>query len=211
MGVVTDFSRQRADAQNALQNARGLMRKRPAEAFDLFRTIAQAYPFEEDIRDDALRISGELEDQAIKDIQGLETALNDFRIYASPDALLTLQGLTTQLEGQFLSQDEDPAGQGPIVERVAELVKAAHEAEHAWQVERAMPALERLERLIGLLENSEAYRPLAAVYAQTVLDRYKSLAPFAPDVQKRVAATEERLNKLLENETVRNAIPPKAN
>ncbi len=208
MAIVTDFRLQEQQAKKDLAEARSLMRTAPARAFIALRRVAQAYPFDESVRDEAMRLAGELEERTLKDLDALELALHEFRIYRSPAALDVLRERSDAMAAQFLAETDEEARRGPIVERVAAVVQEVDAARREYRMRSAQPEFERLERLVGLLGNVEGYQPVAAVYARAMLDRYADLGELEPDVKRRLDAARERLEKLVSLEGVRDAMPP---
>ena len=208
LDVISDFRLQEKQAKADLAEARSLMRTAPARAFVALRRVAQAYPFDEGVRDEAVRLAGELEKSTLEDLDGLERALHEFRIYRSPAALADLTRRSDAMAEQFLSETDEEARRGPIVERVLAVVEEVDVARRDHRLASAAPEFERLERLVGLLGAVDGYEPVAAVYAQALLDRYDDLGALEPDVQRRLDAARERLDKLVNLEGVRDAMPP---
>lgn len=203
--LVSDFTQQRRQAKADLGNAKRLVSSAPGQAIAALRDVAQAYPFEASVRDDAVRLAGELETQARLDVGALAQALGEFRIYGSPEALARAEELASRLEGQFLGEK----GRGGSLEtELSDLVAQVQSARYEFEVEQASPGMDRLERLVGLLAKVEGYRPMAALYARTMLRRYEHLAEEAEDIARRLQAARERLEDLEKNDDVRNALPP---
>ncbi|MFV1957957.1 MAG: FHA domain-containing protein, partial [Planctomycetota bacterium] len=213
-GIVTDFGLEQQEARSRLADARSLVRRAPARAFEALRDVAERYPFEAGIRDEALKLASEVEDGLRRDVADLEGALEALRIYHSPEALEAVRTKATQMAARYLSgapasgAPVSGARGGALFDRVAKLVEEARQDGVAWALERATPAMERLERIVTLLADVESYRPIAAVYARAYIERYGPLAADSTDVKQRVRAMRERLGELTSDPSVREAVPP---
>jgi pSer/pThr/pTyr-binding forkhead associated (FHA) protein len=203
--VVTDFERQRERALGDLARARALLATAPGRAIASLRQVALEYPFEESVRDEALRLASEREDRTRQELDALEEALQAFRIFGSRDALASVDEKTSRLEGLFLGPGHPS---GPLETRLAELVRAAGEARRAWAVEQAEQEVDRMQRLFGLLAADEGYRPLAVLYARSLLDRFGDLAGHTPDLQRRLDLVRAQLDEIVADPAVQRAIPP---
>ncbi len=203
--VISDFTKQRSQAEQALTQARKLAFTAPGRAIQELSNVANAFPFEEQVRDEALRLASELETKAIADVQALDSALADYRIYRSGEALAKMEGLTVELAERFLGA----AGRGGRLEaEISELVAEAREARKEYDVEHALPGVDRLERIAVLLSDSKGYQPMAALYWRTLLRRYGDLGKDAPDIARRLEAARQKLGDLEKIAEVQEALPP---
>ncbi len=207
LSLTTDFSSQRDVARKELEAAKLLRDRRPAEALDQLRRIAQANPFNPEVRDQAIQIAGELEGKVRDELTEGEASLARFRVYGSADSLADVKARAKRFTERFLG-GPDPADR-PLVKRVQEFTDQVGQAETAWELDRATPVLDRLERLVDLLGEEVAYRPVAAVYARALLARYQDLAASSPDLAKRLADVKQKLDKLEATPEVQAALPPK--
>ena len=87
-------------------------------------------------------------------------------------------------------------------------MKEVEAADREHRLVAAAPEIDRLERLVSLLDEVEDYQPIAAVYARSVLDRYGDLGALDPDVKRRLDGIRERLDKLTSVEGLKDALPP---
>ena len=206
MEILSDFSGQRSAADAELMAARRLEGTRPGEAIRAYREVALKWPFEKEIRETALKRAGDLEKAAQQSVLALGTAVREFGVYRSADALHAMETLATDLEAKFLG---DTAPEGTLETTLAELVAQVKTGRGEFEVELAMPGLDRLERLYTLLETATGYRPMAALYARAVIERYEHLENVAPDIARRIQVAREKLAELEKHEDVGAALPPK--
>ncbi|MHC5011421.1 MAG: FHA domain-containing protein [Planctomycetota bacterium] len=205
--IITDFALQRDRAQQDLAAARALLGTQPGLGIAELRRVAQSYPFDEAVHDTALTLAQQRAERARADLDELDDAVRAFQIYGSSDALADMSAKAERLEAQFLAEGHPS---GPIETRLEELLGQVRQSSRAYAVEHAEPELARLERLVRLLGDDEAYRPLAALYARALADRFGSLSDQSPDLARRIDAVAKRFDELTAEATVRDAIPPRA-
>jgi len=203
--LTTDFTKQRGEAADALKRAKALAQASPGLAVQQLREIAIENPFEESVRDEALRVAAEIETRTRADVDALKTSLEDYRIYGSNDALEQMEKQATALAALFLGE---PGRGGTFEPEIADLVQKVHVARVEHEIEQASPHVDRLERIAGLLDDSEGYKPMAALYLRALIHRYESLATDAEDIARRLQAAKTKLEELEQDETVREALPP---
>jgi len=205
LDVISDFSKQKKKADLALKAAKKLAAGAPGRAIQELRNVANAFPFEEAVRDEALTLASKLEGEAIANQTALEDALGQYRIYRSDDALQAMETLSTKLDALYLGE----ASRGGSLEtEIQELVTQVREARKEHDVELALPGVDRLERIAVHLSDSEGWRPLAAVYWRSMLHRYEKLMADAPDIARRLKSAKEQFDALKQDENVKSALPP---
>ena len=166
--LVTDFTGQMREAEDRLAAARSLSAKAPGLAIVGLRTVAQAYPFNPQIRDEAVRLADELETQARGQKTALEDALRDYGVYRSSESLVPMEQLAERLGAQFLGEGRP---EGAMEAEIQGLVDGVRAARRTYDLEQAEPGVERLERLVSLLGaqgGAAGDRPLAALYARAM-------------------------------------------
>ncbi len=210
IAIVADYKQQRQAAQEALAAARGKLQAVPGEGIEALRAVALAYPFDEGVRDQATSLAATAEQQALADIQELETSLANFEIYQSPDALDNMERRLAALQAAF----PERAGEGGSLETaVASLGARAKQASDQWYETFADAELTRLSNLADMLtkdgENDE-YQPMAALYLRAIESRFGHLASEATAFGRRVLAARKKLAALEASETVKQAVPPPA-
>ena len=206
--LVTDFTGQMREAEDRLAAARSLSAKAPGLAIVGLRTVAQAYPFNPQIRDEAVRLADELETQARGQKTALEDALRDYGVYRSSESLVPMEQLAERLGAQFLGEGHP---EGAMEAEIRGLVDGVRAARKTYDLEQAEPGVERLERLVSLLGaqgGAAGDRPLAALYARAMLRRYEHLVPSSPDLARRLEAARARLGELGGSAEVKDTLPP---
>ena len=129
------------------------------------------------------------------------------RVRGLPEALGDLPSATLADEIESLYLGEGNPG-GPLETEVASLVAAARLEAASFIAERSGPEVERLERLVRLLDEVEEYHPLAALYARTIVDRYSPLVDSSPDIKKSVETAREYLARYGLVARVLDSLPP---
>ena len=205
LDLISDFTKQRDQADQALKEAKKLATSAPGRAIQELRNVANAFPFEETVRDEALELSARLEGQALKDKQALEEAVAEYRVYRSADALARMEALASRLAELFLGE---AGAEGSLETEITTLVSQVREARKEYDVALAMPGVDRLERIAALLSGAEEYKPLAAVYWRTLLERYEPLRQDAPDIARRLKSAQDVFDELLKIPDVQEALPP---
>jgi pSer/pThr/pTyr-binding forkhead associated (FHA) protein len=203
--IVSDFTKQRRRAEGAMAEARALLATAPGRAIGALRQIALEYPFDETVREEALRLSSERADQARAETEALADALRAFQIYGTEDALAAARTRAERARALYLAEGN---ATGPLETRFAELVDQVAEAERAYAVERVGPEIDRLQRLVGLLEHDPEHRPLAVLYGRSLVERFTPLADHSEDLKRRLEDVRARLEAMTADESVRGAVPP---
>jgi hypothetical protein len=219
--VVTDFSLQQGQAKSRLADAKAQAASRPAVAIRLLRGVAQEYPFDKAVAQEAIRVADELEKDSLRQIDEFATALDRYRIYRSQEALGQVEEkYSRKLASQFLTAGTAANEMGPLETRVDELVRAATDARRDHDRANALPELLRLEKVVSLLASSTGgteggpardYKLVAAVYADAILDRFKAWEGEDSDLGRRIQAIRklaEELKDPKESPGVADALPP---
>lgn len=199
--VVTDFEVQSRAAQDALDAAETEVRQRPGSGIRMLREVAVLYPFNERVRNRAVQVAEESERAAREEIGAFSQALAAFRIFRSADTLAALDGQSRALSAKY------PAGgTGPLETAVHELRAEADEALALYYSEHAGAELSRLEKLGDLLADLEGYKPMAAIFYRTIVDRFGHLEG-EDSFGRRVARARTRFEQLMSEEGVAAAVP----
>jgi pSer/pThr/pTyr-binding forkhead associated (FHA) protein len=199
--VVTNLEAERQRAQAELDVALRGLDTSPGQAIEALRRVADGYPFHDAIRREALDAIGRRTERADKDLKELKDLLDAFAVYGSGDVLREASTRAERLATQFPVQ----AGNS-LADRAADLVKQARVARVRHAEQAAEPEVRRLVRLAQMLEGEPGYEPVAAVYYDEIVRRFRDLPPDSPS-GKRVAEAEARLKALLEKPQVSAAFP----
>ncbi|MGE0191678.1 MAG: FHA domain-containing protein [Planctomycetota bacterium] len=195
--TVTDYGPSRRIAEQRLSAARLRLSEQPVAAIADLRGIAQEFPFNEGVREEALRLAASRERQLADQVDEAAAALRAHEIFGSADTLQTATakvGDAARLLG-LEGQDAPPVGSGPVVTRAHELVVALAEARAA-QVARAAGAeVARLERLATMLQGVDGYEPMAALYLRILVDRFGDTTS-DPALEARLEQARTRLDAL---------------
>lgn len=167
--LLTNFEVQQRAAQDRLQAARALGGRRPAEAIDALRALAQEFPFLRALRDDALQQADELERRARQEIDAFAEAVDEFEIFAGAEELARAEERGQALLERFPGRGE---ASGALEQDVAALAARLAERRAEYLLENAGKELGRLARLAGLLADTEGYRPMAVIYYREIVRRF---------------------------------------
>jgi pSer/pThr/pTyr-binding forkhead associated (FHA) protein len=207
--VVTDFAQQAQRAQEDLESARTLLSSDPGQAIQRLRIVAQKYPFNARVRDDALKLATEREDKALKDLQALDAALAAFRVFRSDETLQDAETKSRALSAEFLVGGGGPVlDDGSIGSQVRERRQAVARLRQQYDAENAVPEVIRLERLAGALTETGGFEATAALFYRAILDRFGGLGSEDTDLGRRLKAIEAKYEELAGRPGVREALPP---
>ncbi len=204
--VVTDYDVQARAANDELNNAESLVRREPGRGIEQLRKIATLYPFNERVHNRAISLADESEGAARKELDGYRGSLQRFRIFRSADTLADLDEWTKKIRDRYPSRGE---ANGQLENTAGEIDKAAADARAAYYAEHAGAELTRLERLADLLADVDGYKPMAAIFYRTIVDRFGHLEG-DDSFGRRVARAKTRFEELTKDATVAAAVPKSA-
>ncbi len=206
--VVVNFDGERQQAKAALRDAKTLVDKSPGPGIRALDRVAEEYPFEAEIRNQAIVAARAREERAKKDAQDLQQALDLFAVYRDGSSLGDVVRKAEALDVQF------PAAEGAVglEATIRSLVAQAADARIRHDVESAGPEVKRLSRLARLLEQEKGFEVVAAVYFDTVVRRFGDLEVAAATVGaaelgKEIKDCREHRDALLSKPEVRAAFP----
>lgn len=208
LSVVTDFARQAQAAVTALEQAKALRVQAPGKAVRALRQVAQEYPFEAKVQEEASRLAAELDARGAKDLAELKESLQAFRILGSPAALADMQARAQRMQATFLADGEAPA-EGSFEAEVAAQVKDAGAAARGFAVARALPDAERLLRAAEMLRDAKGFRSMAALVYGSLTRSYGALAAEGGPMADLLAQAQGRLDELLKDPDVKSTLPPR--
>lgn len=195
--TVTDYEPSRRTAQQRLSAARLQLADQPVAAIADLRGIAQEFPFNEGVREEALRLASNRERELADLVDEAAAALRANQIFGSEDTLATatdkVRSAATLLG--LDGQQAPPEGSSPVVVRAHELMVALGEARAAHIARAAGAEVGRLERLASMLQGVEGYEPMAALYLRILVDRFGE-GPPDPTLEARLEQARARLQAL---------------
>lgn len=198
--TTTDYGPSGRTARSRLDNARQVLAERPIDGVREMRAIAQEFPFNDSVRDEALRLAAARESELAEAIDAGAAALRAHEIFGSDE---TLAEATRQVRAlaSLVGVDgvaaPDPQA-GPLVTRVHEMAAALATARADHLARAAGDNLGRLERLADMLQGMPGYEPMAALYLRILVDRYGQ-GPPDPALASRVEEARARLQDLRTN------------
>ncbi len=202
--IVAEFEGERVQARTELSRALDLVRQTPGTGIRRLREVAQSYPFDKDVRGEALAKAAEAEEAARKAIGELADALERADVFRSVDAIEEAEAKARALSAQF------PGTEGTFEPTVADLAGKARALRARYDLARATPEVKRLVRLAQLLEEEKGFASLAAVYYEDVATRYAGLEAAqgeGAEVAALVKQARERFQALVADAEVRKAVP----
>ncbi len=207
--VVMNFDGERQRAQQALREAKTLVDKAPGPGIKRLDAVADEFPFEAEIRAQALSAARAREDRAKKDMQGLQQALDLFAVYRDRPSLDDVMRRSDELDRQF-PDSPNPLGQEATIR---DTVAKAKDARLSYEIAAAGPEVKRLTRLAKLLEQEPGFEVMAALYYDAVVHRFGDLETMAPagPLPEQIADSRKSLAALLEKPGVRESFPKLGN
>jgi hypothetical protein len=211
--LVPSFDGERQRAQQALREAITLLDRSAGEGIVRLRQVAEEFAFQEDVRKEALARAGEREDRARQDVRALAEAVSRFSVYGDDASLRDAESRAADLERQFPSGGQ---AAGALELSVRDLAAQVRAARAGFEVRRAGAEVRRLSRLAQLLEQEEGYKAVAAMYYDTLVRRYGTLAQAAagaalaaPETEtlQKVEEARVRRDELLKSPEVKAAFP----
>lgn len=206
--IASDFTRQAQAAQQALDQAKALAARAPGEGARALRQVAQEYPFEAKVQEEASRLAAQLDANAAQELGELREALQAFRTLGSPAALADLQARTGRLSATYLAGAAAPA-EGSFEASLAAVVRDAENAARGFAVARALPDAERLMRAADMLRGSRGFEAMAAIVYGSVTRSYGALGGDAGPMAELVAEAAARLAELEQDPAVKAVLPPR--
>ena len=205
LDLISDFTKQRDQADQALKEAKKLATSSPGRAIQELRNVANAFPFEETVRDEALELAARLEGQALEDGRRSRRPWPTTR---STGPRTRWRGWRRLRAGSRSCSSERPARRAASRPTSRRSSRRCARSARSYDVALAMPGVDRLERIAALLSGAEEYKPLAAVYWRTLLERYEPLQEDAPDIARRLKSAKDVFDELMKNPAVQEALPP---
>ena len=195
--TVTDYGPSSRAADQRLSAARLRLPEEPVAAIADLRGIAQEFPFNEGVREEALRLASNRERQLADLVDDAAAALRANQIFGSEETLATATDKVRSAAALLGLQGEQapPEGSSPVVARAHELMVALGEARAAHIARAAGAEVGRLERLASMLQGVEGYEPMAALYLRILVDRFGE-GPPDPALEARLEQARARLQAL---------------
>lgn len=203
--LVMNFDGERQRAQQALRDAKALVDKSAGPGIKRLYAVADEFPFETEIRTQALAVARQREDRAQKDLKGLQQGLDLFAVYRDQPSLADATRRADELDVQFPASGEASQQEASIREAISK----ARTARLAHEIATAGPEVKRLTRLAKLLEQEQGFEVMAALYYDAVVHRFGELesAAGAPELSSQIADCRKSLATLLEKPGVRASFP----
>jgi pSer/pThr/pTyr-binding forkhead associated (FHA) protein len=205
---VTDFSAQAKAAKDALDAAGKLSRTSPGAGIAALRRVAQAYPFEAGVAEEASRQARDLEAKAVASIGSLRESVESFRILGSPATLAEMKKRLVQMRASFPSSGEKPV-EGSFDDQIARLEAQAADLERAYTLGSIAPRTQRLTRLAESLAATPGYEAMAALVYRDLADRLTPLLAGSPAGTGLLTRLQEEAARLQEKPGVQQALPPR--
>lgn len=203
VALVTDYTLQSKQAQTALSEAQAVLRDQPGVGIEKLRQVAVEFPFEPALVEVALEAAATRETRAKADIDALERALHEFKIYRSDESLATAVSLRDRLAKEF-----PPRADGLLERRVEELVAGVDSERATYFQEVKGPELNRLEELAALLSATDGYKPMAVLFLRTIEREFADVQADTP-MGRRVAQAKATLATMLKsNPNLAEHVPP---
>lgn len=204
--LVMNFDGERQRAQQALRDGKALVDKSPGPGIQRLYAVADEFPFETEIRTQALAAARQREDRAAKDLKALQQSLELFAVYRDLPSLGDVTRRADEMDAQFPAPSEPATGQ---VASIRDAISKAREVRMQHEIAAAGPEVKRLSRLAKLLEQEQGFEVMAALYYDAVIHRFGDLelASGAPDLTTQIADCRKSLATLLEKPGVRASFP----
>src|SRR5262245_26980078 len=204
--LVTGFASEHALAIQHLRDAELKADTSVGEAIQDLQRVAQEFPFEEQVRGQALAKAQALQERTRSDLKALDDVAVRFSVLGSEDALVELEKRAADLAKQFPA---DRASAGTLEQTVAAQIAAARAARWKFDADRAGPEIRRLQKLAALLEQERGFEVEAAAYYDSIVRRFERLASEQPDsdVGRQVDDARKKRDELLAKPEVRASWP----
>ncbi len=194
--TVTDYNPSRLTAESRLSAARLLRAEQPVAAIAELQAIAQEYPFEDRVRDEALRLAAAGERELGDRADAAALALRRHQIFGSEETLAAASKEIDALAERVGVDGATPpsAGASPLVTRVHELAVGLAEERAAHVASVVATRVGRLHRLATMLEGEPGYEPMAALYLRILVATGEEVAD--PAAEPRFQQARERLEAI---------------
>lgn len=207
--LVMNFDGERQRAQQALRDAKTLVDKSAGPGIKALDRVAEEFPFEAEIRTQALAAARSREEKAGKDDAALAQALSLFAVYRDGSSLDDVLRKSEALDAQF----PEVAGTSPVglEATIRSHVAQAREARLRHEVEVATPEVKRLSRLAKLLEQEQGFEAVAYLYYASVVRRFGDLelvgGAATSELGKQIHECRERADALYAKPEIRDIVP----
>ena len=188
---TTDYGPSLERAQDRLRSIRGLLVERPGEGIRQCRVLAQEFPFNDAVRDEANRLANQRSNQLDTLLVRASDALRRHEIFNSAT---TLQAAGTEVDALTALFRDEPTDSN-YGSRVAALGKRLTEMRGAHVARVSNAGADELGEMAKLLRDAEGYEPMAAMYLRILVNRYGE-GVSDPTLEARVAEARKELGVL---------------
>ena len=207
--LMTSFEGEQQRARKALQAALAKLEESTADGLKMLADVAREFPFQADVRKQALDRAAEREKQAGDELKGLSEAVLRFATYGDEPSLVDAEARAALLAKQF---PDGGASNGHLAMDVKDLVGTVRTDRAKFDVARAAPEVRRLCRLGDLLESEPGRELVALAYYDAVVKRFGALVQTAAgvggdDVLQLITRAREHRDALLAKPELKAAFP----
>ena len=188
---ITDYGPSLEQAQVRLRKARGVLAERPGEGIRLCRALAQEFPFNDAVREEANRMANRRETELDQMFASARKAVRHHQIFGSSTTLTAAAAEVDALASLLATEPADTA----LGTRIKGLIDSLAEERRRHVARISNAGADNLGEMANLLRGSPGYEPMAAMYLRILVNRYGG-EDLDPTLAARVEQARQELRAL---------------